>query len=419
MSTPTAAPSLAWVTRTVQLTDVPQLLTLLPSSGGFAWVQGDSADQHGVVGWGTIDRFEISGAESFSQAQRWWDNWCRSCGGDSPIAFTSFAFSPSGSSALIIPEVLIRRDASGTTLTVTAPPTAITIALESVKSHVESLISTPTGVPLITWLEGTRSVESWAGAVDEAIARINRGELDKVVLARDTYAHSDSPIHIGALLTRLNLAFPECWTFCVDGLVGATPELLVRRDQQQVTSRVLAGTVRRSSNSDRDGQLAAALLGSDKDQEEHAYAVESVAASLAHHCVDLHVPQHPFVLQLANVQHLATDITGHLSQSAPVLTLAASLHPTAAVCGTPTERAKALIKELEGMDRGRYAGPIGWIDADGNGEIGIALRCASMENSERTVLRLFAGCGIVAGSTSESEVAESQSKFAAMRDALV
>ncbi len=408
----------AWVTRTISIDDIPNLLSLLPDTGGIAWVSGEPGYHIGVVGWGQVDDFTISGTESFSQAQRWWDNWCRTSEGDSPVAFASFAFSPNETSTLIIPEVLIRRTALGTTLTVTAPAQTIDHTLASTRAHLTNFSPSPSGVPLISWAEGTRTVSEWATRVDEAITRINRGEVDKVVLARDIFAHSDSPIHLGALLGRLNLAFPECWTFCVDGIIGATPELLVRRNEHEVTSRVLAGTVRRSSNSDRDGQLAAALLGSDKDQEEHAYAVESVAAALAQHCVDLDVPENPFVLQLANVQHLATDITGELAQSTPVLTLAASLHPTAAVCGTPTERAKSLIKELEGMERGRYAGPVGWIDADGNGEIGIALRCAEV-NTERNTLRLFAGCGIVAGSTSDAEVAESQSKFAAMRDALI
>ena len=176
--------------------------------------------------------------------------------------------------------------------------------------------------------------------------------------------------------------------------------------------------MRRSRDSDRDGQLAAELLGSDKDQEEHVYAVESVAAALATHCTDLKVPAQPFILRLANVQHLATDVTGELVDAAPALALAASLHPTAAVCGTPTERATQVIRELEGMDRGRYSAPVGWIAANGDGEFGIALRCALIENAERTKLRLFAGCGIVAGSTGESEVAESQAKFGAMKAAL-
>ena len=268
----------------------------------------------------------------------------------------------------------------------------------------------------VQWLPGTRSIADWSQAVDAAIARIASGELDKVVLARDLVAHLDGPLDVSTVLNRLNAAFPDCWTFAVDGLIGATPELLVRRSGDRVTSRVLAGTVHRGPDAGRDGALAAALLGSDKDQEEHAYAVESVAMALANHCTDLRVPRRPFVLRLANVQHLATDISGELVDAAPVLALAASLHPTAAVCGTPTERAKLIIHELEGMDRGRYSGPVGWVDRAGDGEFGIALRCAQIEAADQ--LRLFAGCGIVAGSDSGAEVAESDAKFSAMRAAL-
>nr|MCU0266002.1 isochorismate synthase [Actinomycetes bacterium] len=258
-------------------------------------------------------------------------------------------------------------------------------------------------------------VTAWQAAVAEAIRRIGRGEIDKVVLARDLVATAEEPVDVRYLLQRLAAGYPACWTFSVDGLVGATPELLVRRDGDRVTSRVLAGTVRRRGDDVADGRLAAALLGSDKDLEEHEYAVHSVAEALAAHCTDLDVPDRPHVLALANVQHLATDVRGWLADRAPVLALAASLHPTAAVCGTPTERALAVIRELEGMDRRRYAGPVGWLDAQGDGEFGIALRCAEVDGDR---LRLFAGCGIVAGSDPEAETAEAQAKFAAVRDAL-
>jgi menaquinone-specific isochorismate synthase len=216
-------------------------------------------------------------------------------------------------------------------------------------------------------------------------------------------------------LQRLTSAYPECWTFQVDDMVGATPELLVRRTADTVLSRVLAGTVKRRGDESEDAGLAEALLGSGKDLEEHEFAVRSVARALGHHCTDLRVPQRPHVLRLANVQHLATDVTGRLADGAPVLALAASLHPTAAVCGTPTERAWAMIHELEGMDRGRYAGPVGWFDSRGDGEFGIALRCAEIRPGS---LRLFAGCGIVSGSDPEAELAESRAKLAPIRQAL-
>jgi len=405
--------------RTVEIPDIPNLLALLPADGGLAWINGLATNQMGIVGWGEVTRSSFHGPERFSRAQRWWSQQCATSKGDEPIAFASFAFDKDpGNSVLVIPEVAIIRNQTGTRLTITSDVAISDAQLAGVLSDINRPRVVSQGLNNVTWLPGSRTVSEWQSAVDSAVARINAGELDKVVLARDIVAQLDEPIHIGALLIRLNESFPECWTFCVDGLVGATPELLIRRDGEHVTSRVLAGTMRRSRDTDRDGQLAAELLDSDKDQEEHVYAVESVAAALATHCTDLNVPERPFILRLANVQHLATDVTGELVDAAPALALAASLHPTAAVCGTPTERATHVIKELEGMDRGRYSAPVGWLAANGNGEFGIALRCALVETDDRKTLRLFAGCGIVAGSTGESEVAESQAKFAAMKSAL-
>ena len=276
-------------------------------------------------------------------------------------------------------------------------------------------VSVPPAPQRVDWSRGSRTAEQWKSSVGEVIDRIGRGELDKVVLARDILAEVSDDFDVRYLLQRLAEAYPECWTFQVGDLVGATPELLVRRTAGMVLSRVLAGTVKRRGDEGEDASLAAALLGSGKDLEEHEYAVRSVARSLAHHCTDLDVPTRPHVLRLANVQHLATDVTGRLADGASVLALAASLHPTAAVCGTPTERAFATIRELEGMDRGRYAGPVGWFDSRGDGEFGIALRCAEVRPGS---LRLFAGCGIVTGSDPEAELAESRAKFTPIRDAL-
>lgn len=405
--------------RSIDVPDIPNLLSLLPADGGLAWVKGSTTNQMGIIGWGEVARSSFNGPERFSRAQRWWTQQCLISHGDEPIAFASFAFDKDpGNSVLVIPEIAISRDENGTRLTITSSDAISDSFLAKVVDEIVRPRIVVQGINNVTWLPGSRPISEWQSAVDTAVARINAGELDKVVLARDIVAQLDQPIHIGALLTRLNESFPECWTFCVDGLVGATPELLIRRAGEHVTSRVLAGTMRRSRDTDRDGQLAAELLDSDKDQEEHVYAVESVAAALATHCTDLNVPDRPFILRLANVQHLATDVTGELVDAAPALALAASLHPTAAVCGTPTERASHVIRELEGMDRGRYSAPVGWLAANGDGEFGIALRCALVETADRKTLRLFAGCGIVAGSNGESEVAESQAKFAAMKSAL-
>ncbi len=407
------------VVRTVTLDGIDEdLLGLLPATGGFAWVR----DGVGFVGWGEAARFTISGPERFSRAQRWWSAWCEAAHvedevgvrGTGPVAFASFTFdSGPQESVVIVPAVVVGHRAGRHWLTTVEVDG---VAPASLGDPGPALASGP-----ISWGSGTRPVEHWARAVAEAIGRISAGELDKVVLARDVIAELPARLDAAALLGRMAEAYPECWTFSVDGLLGATPELLVRRDGDRVTSRVLAGTVRRRGEDSVDAARAAALLDSGKDLEEHEYAVHSVAEALATHCTDLDVPAAPHVLSLANVQHLATDVTGMLADGASALALAASLHPTAAVCGTPTERAAAVIRELEAMDRGRYAGPVGWIDARGDGEFGIALRCAAVEDTVRgpaTRLRLYAGCGIVAGSTAEGEIAESEAKLDAVRRAL-
>ena len=432
MSTaPVAVPAPPATVRTVvlpdELADRP-LLSLLPRGlAPTSWVTTDEhGEDQGLVGWGEAARGEFGGAERFSRAQRWWATWVADADvedavhlpGSGPVAFASFAFDATpGSSVVVVPRVVVGRRDGVTWLTVVAA--SAREARHAVAETVAALAH-PTAVPEaprgVAYSEGTLSVPDWQSAVTEAVRRIDDGELDKVVLARDVVVTTDGPIDPRHLLTRLAAKYPSCWAFSVDGLLGATPEMLVRRIGDTVTSRVLAGTMRRSSDATNDASLAEALLDSAKDHAEHEYAVNSVALALAAHCTDLDVPETPRLLRLANVQHLATDVSGVLADGAPALALAASLHPTAAVCGTPTERAFAVIRELEGMDRGRYAGPVGWVDARGDGEFGIALRCGAIEAEDR--LRLFAGCGLVSGSEADAELAESQAKLVAMRDAL-
>ena len=379
-----------------------------------AWVR--SGD--GLVGFGEYKKIELKGENRFVAARKWWELQLAEFNiqnnvhgsGTGPILFSSFSFDPDQISVLIIPEIIIGQKNG---------KSWITWIGDSKQPDLGKLNNSPISSD-IAWQEGSISESNWRIQVGSAIDAIKSGKLEKVVLARDISASSKSEINVRDLLQRLEIEYPSTWIFLVDGLIGATPELLVRLSKSLVTSRVLAGTIRKTGNEDRDLTLAASLAKSSKDLEEHEYAVRSVADALAPFCSSTNVPESPFVLHLSNVMHLATDVTGVLNDSAKqadIFTLIEKLHPSAAVCGTPTEEAKQLIKKLEQMNRGRYAGPVGWIDAHNDGEVAIALRCGEL-SSDRKMIRIFAGCGIVAGSDPVNEFAESQAKLMPMRTAL-
>jgi menaquinone-specific isochorismate synthase len=415
-----AAPTV--VVRSVPLTSDTPLLHHLPADVPHdelvSWVRrGD-----GLVGWGVALSFEARGADRFREAEAWWrrvtghavvrDDVERP--GSGLVCFGSFPFADDSaeSARLVVPSTIVGRREGRTWLTtISTGPQLPTVEPPEPASEP----APPTG---IAFADGAVSPSDYAHSVAEAVRLINDGEVDKVVLARDLVATAAGPIDPRWILRRLADRYENTWVFAVSGLVGATPELLVRRDQGLITSRVLAGTIRRTGDDAKDLALAASLARSSKDLEEHEYAVRSVADALAPHCSSMNVPEAPFVLHLPNVMHLATDVAAVSADDASALTLAASLHPSAAVGGTPTVRAVELIRELEHMDRGRYAGPVGWMDAHGDGAWGIALRSGAYAPGDPSQLTLYAGCGIVAGSDPESEVAESIAKLIPMRDAL-
>ena len=379
-----------------------------------AWVR--SGD--GLVGFGEYKKFEVKGENRFKEAKTWWEERVSEFkiqnnvhgSGTGPILFSSFSFDPNERSVLVIPEIVIGQKNG---------KSWITWIGDNKQPDLEKINTAPVSGE-IKWQEGSISEQAWQSQVSSAINAIKSNKLEKVVLARDITATSKTEIGVRSLLQRLEIEYPTTWIFLVDGLIGATPELLVRLSKSLVTSRVLAGTIRKTGNEDRDLTLAASLAKSSKDLEEHKYAVRSVADALAPFCSSTNVPEAPFVLHLSNVMHLATDVTGVLNDSAKqsdIFTLIAQLHPSAAVCGTPALEAKKLIVELEQMNRQRYAGPVGWIDANNDGEIAIALRCGQLSN-DRNSIRIFAGCGIVAGSDPATEFAESQAKLMPMRTAL-
>jgi menaquinone-specific isochorismate synthase len=420
------------VSRTVALDPAelpPDLLTLLPADGGLAWVRrGD-----GVVAWGELLRVETRGTDRFAAAEDAWRTLMATAvvrdevgvPGSGPVAFGSFSFaagSPAGG-VLLVPRVVVGRRGAHAWVT--------TLDVGAVSGAPALRPGAPPAPPgPVTYDDGARSAEGWQDAVRAAVTAIRAGELDKVVLARDVVARTQAPLDPRWVLARLAADYASCWTFAVDGLLGATPELLLRSEKGLVTSRVLAGTIRRTGDDEADMARAAILAHSSKDLEEHEYAVESLTHALEPFCSSTNVPETPFVLHLPNVLHLATDVTGvlrgdgdgHAGGHGPAhptsLGLAAALHPTAAVAGTPTDAACALIDAVEGMDRARYAGPVGWMGADGDGEWGIALRSAELDPADPHRLRLFAGCGIVAASDPAAELAEAEAKLEPMRSAL-
>ncbi len=412
--------------RTVLVADPGDLASQLPSPGALAWIHGGE----GLIGWGEVARVTLpAGEDRFTAADKWLrealdgariddEVGAPGCG---PVAFGSFTFDPaSDGSVLVLPQLVLGRRAGQAWLTSisrrrsTRPswPSGDPAALDR---------STPPAPGEIRWHDGSLTAPEWERVVAAAIARIRAGGLHKVVLARDLYASAAAPIDERLLLARLAARYPECYTFACAGLTGATPELLIKRQGSQVSSLVLAGTAPRGQDAAEDEALGAGLLASAKETEEHEYAAASVRDSLAPLCDQLTVAERPVLLKFANLQHLATTVHGTLSArdasgaGHSVLTLLNALHPSAAVCGTPTEAAMELIRELEGMDRGRYAGPVGWVDSAGNGEWGIALRCAELDGPRA---RLFAGGGIVADSDPAAELAETVTKFRAMRFAL-
>ncbi len=404
------------VVRSVQVPDPVDLLARLPQPGvSAAWVHQGA----GLVGWGEAARITLpAGPDRFAAGEKWLRALFDSADvvdpidvpGSGPVAFGSFTFDPaSDGSVIIVPRAVLGRRAGRAWVTTIGdghgPPIRGPLAPVS-----------PESMPAeVRWQDGSLTALQWEHAVAAAVARIRAGDLSKVVLARDQRATAAQPIDVRVLLRRLASRYPDCYTFACAGLVGATPELLIRRDGEQISSLVLAGTAPRGSSPDEDAALGAAMLASAKDVEEHEYAVASVRDALAPLCARLDVQPRPSLLALANVQHLATKVTGQLAGDRSALSVAAALHPTAAVCGTPADAAMDLIRELEGMDRGRYAGPVGWVDGRGNGDWGIALRCAELDGPRA---RLFAGCGIVAGSDPAAELAEAQPKFRPMQYAI-
>jgi menaquinone-specific isochorismate synthase len=403
------------------LEDPRPLLDLSPDPTPLAWIRGGD----GLVAWGAAVRIEPGpGPARFARAdarlrdlavQAHLDDEVGAPGGGL-VAMGSFSFDVDASgSVLVVPRVVVGRRHGRTWVTTIDPADAPACPGPNSPDDANDPDASP---PMPVTRDRPRYAGSsnpdlrWLEAVATAVDRIREGEAEKVVLARDVAVWSHEVFDQVDLARRLTSRFPSCHTFIVDGLVGATPELLLSLEGDLVRSRVLAGTVGRADDEAEDAALGAGLLASEKDRWEHQLAADSVRDVLGPRCTDLTYEPEPRLLRLDNVQHLATDLTGHLDVPASSLELVAELHPTAAVGGTPRGHALEMIRELEGMDRGRYAAPVGWTTADGDGEWGIALRCAQIEGARA---RLFAGVGVVSASLPESELEETRLKLLAMQ----
>ena len=334
--------------------------------------------------------------------------------GSGLVAFGAFTFDEDSAadSVLVVPTEVLGRHGDRFWRT--------TIRLAGAPEGRDTLTTRPYGPHWAgTVGPGAQSPQGYQDSVRRALARISDGEVSKVVLARDLTGSIPAGSDLRRLVRALSTGYPDTWAFAVDGLIGASPETLVTVHRGTVTARVLAGTIGRGADADADTAASAHLASSVKDLDEHQYAVQSVLASLRSHTRALAASEQPFLLKLPNLFHLATDVEGELAEGESALDLVRVLHPTAAVAGTPTAAAIAAIRELEPFDRGRYAGPVGWVDAAGNGEWAIALRCAQFTGRQGEIgVTAYAGAGIVSGSDPESELLETRVKFRPLVDAL-
>jgi menaquinone-specific isochorismate synthase len=335
--------------------------------------------------------------------------------GTGPVAFAALPFADATPATVTVPSVVVGRSDDGVSWVTTIG--TVDNPIHDIQRGDLEAPPTPWPAPSSYTVRPVRPPEEWCAAVAEAVSLLRAGALHKVVLSREVLVEADLPFDVLGVLGRLRASYPSGMLYSIDGFVGATPELLVSRFGDVVRSHPHAGTIPRSGDPEVDARRAAALLASPKDRAEHQVAIDMVLDTLLAFTSYVDSEPEPSIVTLANVQHLASLVEGRLSSPpADVLTLVAALHPTPAICGFPTESARALIAQLEGYDRGRYSGNVGWVDAAGDGRFAIALRCAEIDGHRA---RLFAGNGIVADSDPETELTETRAKLQAMLGALI
>ena len=393
----------ALTVQTVALDQVGPLVPLLDSRDPLLFIRRGQ----GIAGFGEAVRLEFTGPTRMTDAAAAWRELVGAATitddvnlpGTGLVALGSFAFSEhsAATSVLIVPSVIIGKRDGTSWITRVNTDAAVPVATAFGPEYRISL------------LPGTMTPDAFLAAVDSAIAAIRDNAVSKVVIARDLLGHLPVGADLRLVLASLALGYPDCFTYAVNGLIGSSPETLVRVDRGSVSARVLAGSMGRGADAEADHDAAVTLATSTKDLDEHQYALASVMGALGPHSSHLAASDQPFTLKLPNLWHLASDVEGSLTDGSTSLDLISALHPTAAVAGTPTTAALEIIAELEHFDRGRYAGPVGWVDAAGDGEWAVALRCAHVSSTGR--ITAYAGAGIVEGSEPIRELAETKLKF--------
>ena len=369
----------------------------------------------GLIGWGEALKITATGSNRITELDQKWREVVRTAEitdqvnlqGSGLIAFGSIAFADQSTaeSVLVIPQLIIGIRDSRLWLT--------RINIE--ESAALELIKTSTPNEPVRFESGTITPEQFTQNVVAALDLIKANSVEKVVLARDLKAEVASSFNINPVISSLSKKFSSCFTYSVAGLFGSSPELLVQVSHSQVSARVLAGTAGRGTDPGVDQAIGLALHDSAKNRAEHKFAVDSLVSALDELCVEIDADNEPFSLSLPNLWHLASDVHAVLKSDSSSLQVVNALHPSAAVAGTPKDKALEIIQQIETFDRGRYAGPVGWLGADGDGVWAIALRGAQLEKNTVTA---FAGCGIVSGSDPEAELQETNLKFKPITEAL-
>ncbi|MBW3574746.1 MAG: isochorismate synthase [Actinobacteria bacterium] len=408
------APGPPLVAHTRRIPDDVDLLDVA-GSAGVVFAGGD----HGLAGRGTAMRIELpSGpgrlvgagdlvADALAAIERRDEVGLPGCG---PVAFAALPFADATPASLVVPALVVGRAADGTRWVTTVGADG---------APTPPLIGPPatTAPPTSFHVHASRPPEAWCATVADAVAAMHGRPLAKVVLAREVLVDTDHPVGAGDVARRLRAASPSALLYCVDGLVGASPELLVSRTGDVVRSQPMAGTAPRTGDPSIDNRLAASLLASTKDRAEHQITIDMVLDTVLPFCSYVDSEPEPQVVAAGAVQHLASMVEGRLSSPpASVLALVAALHPTPAVCGWPRPEALAHIEAHEALDRGRYTGAVGWVDASGNGRFAVAIRGVELDGCRARVL---AGNGIVADSDPATELAETRAKLQVVLSALI